>query len=393
VRYWQWPYWDKDSVYVISNSSLGKAGYLRGRVFHDIYRNMLYSFDDATYTTQVKPSSFQSPYHDTTTGGSVEWGTSLAGRHTVRAAIHAKQDDHQERNVGEPVREQQGWITSFGAEDSIVVSSQVSLVVGIGYDRQTTTKAQGMEQGVVVDLPRGTTSGLNPQAGLFWSVRSGMVRATLSQKTRLPSMKDRFSYKFGTAIPNPLLNPERATTLETGYQGAVGSRTSLQASVFYSRITDLIQRFALGPNLSQQQNVGSASSAGLEVDIRHRVRQQFEVAGNYTFLNRENLSSPAVPPTETPRHKGLLSATVGPYHRLRGMVSVDVESGRQTLNEGGHYFDVPSFAVLHAKLSCTVYRGLDVDVSGSNLTDRNYWTADGYPEAGRMVRLSMNYRF
>ena len=75
------------------------------------------------------------------------------------------------------------------------------------------------------------------------------------------------------------------------------------------------------------------------------------------------------------------------------MVSVDVESGRETLNEGAHYFDVPSFAVLHAKLSCAVYRGLDVDVSGSNFTDRNYWTADGYPDAGRMVRLSMNYRF
>jgi iron complex outermembrane receptor protein len=206
-------------------------------------------------------------------------------------------------------------------------------------------------------------------------------------------MKDRFSYKFGTAVPNPTLNPERATTVEAGYQGTVGSRTSLQASVFYSRITDLIQRFALGPNLSQQQNIGRVSSAGIEVDIRHRVRQRIEVAGNYTFLNRDNLSAPAVRLTETPRHKGLVSVTAGPYRRLRGMMSVEGESGRLTLNEGSHYFDVPAFAVLHAKLGCQVYRGLDVDVSGANLADRNYWIADGYPEAGRSVRLSIHYRY
>ena len=50
-----------------------------------------------------------------------------------------------------------------------------------------------------------------------------MVRATVSQKTRLPSMKDRYSYKFGTAMPNPELKPERSTTVETGYQGALGT--------------------------------------------------------------------------------------------------------------------------------------------------------------------------
>jgi iron complex outermembrane receptor protein len=317
----------------------------------------------------------------------------VAGRHTLRAAAHVKQDDHKEHNLGEPMREDQGWITSVGAEDSVALASKLSLVAGIGYDRQTTTKAQGYEQGVVVNVPRGTTSGLNPQVGLFWSVPSGMLRLTVSRKTRLPSMKDRFSYKFGSAVPNPLLKPERATTYETGYQGAVGSRTTFQASVFYSDITDLIQKYPLGPNLSQQRNIGHASSAGFEADARSRLATGVELSGNYTFLNRSNLSDATVPLTETPRHKGMVTITAGPYYRVRGMVSVDYEAGRQTLNEGSHYYEVPSFAILSAKVSWTVYRGLDLDLAASNLTDRNYWVAEGYPEAGRMVRLSLNYRF
>ena len=393
IRYWKWPYWDRDGVYFVSNTGLGKAGYLRARAFYDEYRNLLNSYDDATYTTQVKPSSFSSPYQDSTGGGSAEWGLPIGRRHSLRTVFHVKQDNHQEHNIGEPIREQQGWITSVGAEDSIVLSSRLSLVAGIGYDRQTTTKAQGLEQGVVVDLPTGTTSGVNPQAGVFWGVPSGMLRLTVSGKTRLPSMKDRFSYRFGTALPNPLLEPEHSTTYEAGYQGALGGHTTLHASVFYSDITNLIQRVVLGPNLSQQQNVGHASSAGVELDARTTPWRGIEISGNYTWLDRNNLSSPSTPLTETPRHKGLVSFTSGPFARLRGMVSVDFEAGRKTLNEGGHYFDVPSFAVLNAKLSWNVAGKFNLDVSGLNLTDRNYWIVDGYPESGRVVRFSASWRF
>jgi iron complex outermembrane receptor protein len=393
IRYWQWPYWDRDSVYFVSNTGLGKAGYLRARAFYDEYRNLLNSYDDATYTTQVKASSFSSPYADHTGGGSAEWGLPIGGRHSLRTVVHVKQDNHQEHNIGEPVREQQGWITSVGAEDSIVLSPRLSIVAGIGYDRQTTTKAQGIEKGVVVDLPKGTTSGVNPQVGVFWGLPSGMARLTVSGKTRLPSMKDRFSYKFGTAVPNPLLEPERSTTYEAGYQGALGSRATLQASVFYSAVTNLIQRVVLGPNLSQQQNVGETSAAGIEADLRTTPWRALEIAGSYTLLDRDNISSPSTPLTETPRHKGLVSVTAGPFARLRGMVSVEFEAGRETLNEGGHYYDVPAFAVVNAKVSWNVAGQLDIDVSGLNLSDRNYWVIDGYPEAGRVIRFAASWRF
>jgi iron complex outermembrane receptor protein len=118
-----------------------------------------------------------------------------------------------------------------------------------------------------------------------------------------------------------------------------------------------------------------------------------EIAGSYTLLDRDNISSPSTPLTETPRHKGLVSVTAGPFARLRGMVSVEFEAGRETLNEGGHYYDVPAFAVVNAKVSWNVAGQLDIDVSGLNLSDRNYWVIDGYPEAGRVIRFAASWRF
>ena len=54
---------------------------------------------------------------------------------------------------------------------------------------------------------------------------------------------------------------------------------------------------------------------------------------------------------------------------------------------------MPSFVVLHAKVSVNLYRQVDLDLGASNLGDRNYSIVDGYPESGRLVRLSLNYRF
>ena len=60
VRYWQWPYWDKQSLYYISRISIGKKSVLKARGYLDQFKNKVSSFDDDTYFTQKKRSSFNS---------------------------------------------------------------------------------------------------------------------------------------------------------------------------------------------------------------------------------------------------------------------------------------------------------------------------------------------
>lgn len=194
VRYWQWPYWDKDSVYFVSNTRLGGSNYLRGRAFYDTYDNAAYSFDDATYTTQAKSSSFRSLYHDYTVGASVEWGATLR-RHSVRAAGHFKRDLHQDHNEAEPTKEFVGRTLSVGVEDTVALGGKLSLVGGISGDWQATTRAQDFQKAQVIDLLAtcrtsgtscGDAAGVNPQAGLFYSVPTGLVRFTVGARLACP---------------------------------------------------------------------------------------------------------------------------------------------------------------------------------------------------------------
>ena len=403
VRFWQWPNWDKDSVYFVSNTHLGSNSYLRARAFRDVYDNTLYAYDDATYTTQKKSSSFQSPYHDTTTGGSLEWGLTIGSKQTVRAAGHYKNDKHQDHNVGEPVKHFDGRIYSGGLEYTLTPISRLSLVAGVSGDKQTTTLAQDYQKGQVLDLIAsckasgsgscGDTSGVNPQVGAFLSVPTGQLRLTLARKTRLPSLKDRYSYKMGQAQPNPDLKAEHNNTIEAGYQGTLGAKTSFMASVFYSRIEDMIQKFYLSSSLYQLRNIGKASSAGLELDARTQLVPHVDLGANYTYLHRKNISDPSVELVDAPKHKGRVSltGTITPSLRLVG--GVDYEKGRRTLNEGGKYLSVPSFAVVSLKGIYTIARHVDIEAAMMNAFDKNYWVADGYPEAGRTGLATVRWRF
>ena len=58
VRYWNWPYWIKESIYLVARNEVTSKGTLRWRVFNDTFRNSLSSFDDATYTTHTRPYAF-----------------------------------------------------------------------------------------------------------------------------------------------------------------------------------------------------------------------------------------------------------------------------------------------------------------------------------------------
>ena len=43
VRYWQWPYWDKQSLYYISRTAIGKKSDLKARAYYDQFKNKLSS--------------------------------------------------------------------------------------------------------------------------------------------------------------------------------------------------------------------------------------------------------------------------------------------------------------------------------------------------------------
>jgi len=388
-RYWRWPYWDKQSVYGLSRTALG-AHVLKLRVFHDTFRNALFTFDDASYSTQKKPSSFQSFYDDYSNGASAQLDLALSPANTLGLAAHAKQDVHREHNAGEPVRHFADRTESFALEDSHRFSDATTLVAGLGHDLRHTLQAQdyNSKTASITDFARSKGSADNAQLALQFTPLAGWQgRASLARKSRFPTIKDRYSYRLGTALPNADLKPERATHAELGLSGRPWAGLQVDVALFHSDISDLIQSVSVGALCGssaclQARNIGKARHQGFELGADWRAGA-WRVDGHYQYLDRDNLSQPQVLLTDTPRHQLMAHAAWALQPALTLHAQLKLESARNSTSDGLQVAGRFAVADLKAAWQATPQTALEAGVH--NLSDRLYAYTEGFPEPGRQL--------
>lgn len=396
VRFWQWPHWDKTSAYWISQTAIDDTSYIKTRIYYDEFENSLYSYDDATYTTISRPFAFRSWYDDYSYGASAEYGRKLAASNDLKLALHYKYDVHREHNEGEPTRRIEDQIYSLALEDSQHFGDRWTVVAGISYDVSDTKEAQNFVGGVVVPFQTGDADALNPQIGVFYKTTdTGIVRATVSHKTRFPTIKDRFSYRMGTADPNPDLKPETVTHYEIGYSEQFAEKVRVNGAVFYSDIRDLIQLVTAGApsGLNQQQNIGKVENRGFELAVSYFPTSALELGANYTYLDRDNKTPDQdILLTDVPMHKALAYAQWRFVERLRLIGLVEYNSDR--FSDTAHLDRVADeFTVVNAKVVWSIAGGFEAEAGVNNLTDENYEYVEGFPEEGRNYFMNVRYRF
>lgn len=392
-RYWQWPYWDKQSLYLLSRTAFDDK-VLRLRAFYDEFSNSLFTYDDATYTTQARPSSFRSWYDDYSRGTSAQFDWPLATGNVLGLAAHWKQDIHREHNAGEPVRVFKETTASIGAEDEHRFDDRWSLVLGASRDRRATQQAQDYNSTTraVTEFAHGKGDTTNAQALLRWRVsQDWTLNASAARKSRFPTIKDRYSYRLGTALPNPDLNPERATHFELGAAGRLARQWTVELAVFRSNIADLIQSVTTGTmcgaNLcTQMQNVGSARHTGFEIGSAATLAA-WTLDGHYQYLHRENLSAPSVRLTDTPRQQ--LRAHVGWQASPSVTLHATAKASTQRYSNTTGTQVAGGFVVFDAKAAWQASPAVAVEAGLHNLSDRLYAYTEGFYEPGRQAFVQM----
>ncbi len=399
IRYWQWPYWDKESVYFTSKTPLGQDSYFKMRFFYDQYQNSLYSYDNDTYSTMKKGSSWKSDYSDNTTGGSIEAGTTLLPRNNIKAAFHYKEDRHKEHNEPNPYQNFKDEIWSVGLEDTLQIVDKLYTIFGANYDSIKTVNAEDYNSTTkkFSDFQRDSQSSFNPQIGFFYDLTdSSKIHASVAKKTRLPTMKDKYSYKQGTALPNPNLKPEEAINYELGYQNTFFKRIALKTAIFYSDISDMVIQVRV-PNpsnpattLNQNQNIGDVRRYGAELDVSGSIITNLNGGFNYTYICSDNRTD-STRVTDIPRHKFAAYAKYMPLTSLSLIADIEYNSQRYSSSDGIEV--ARAFAVTNFKAAYEFLKGLKIEGGVSNIFDRDYSLAEGYPEAGRSFFTNLVYKF
>ncbi len=345
-RFWQWPYWDKESFYFVGNKGLGEFSYLRARLYYDKFDNLIKAYDNNCYCTQRLPPAFTSPYDDDTYGTTLEFGTRAGDRQSIKSSFYFKDDTHREGNLGEPPRSFRDRSFSFGFEDTVRLSRKASAILGFSADSLQVLNAENFVSGAVLPFLKTDVWAYNPQAGLFYAIgETTRLHFTFARKTRLPTIKDRYSYRMGQGIPNPDLREERANNWEVGASRLLGRRTFLEANLFRSDVSNSTQRFFVQPNVFQLRNLGGARFLGAEFAMRTSLTRALHLQGRYFQ------------------------------------------------NDGGRYGRASDFTSAGFGAMVQLYRRVELQAGMDNAFDRNYILVDGYPEAGRTLYVNLRYRF
>ncbi len=400
VRYWRWPFWDKESLYFVSSTALGASETVKLRIYHDRFDNEVTSYTNGSYSTlrtsgQGSVATGRSIYHDRTTGGAVELESRRFGGHVLRAVLQQKADRHEEVDANALLNTRyEDTLRSFGVEDLITLARGWQLAVGAARHSLRPDEVFSTSSAYALPPKAGAT---NLQAGLYHDLTaSDRTYLTLSRKTRLPTLKDRYSQRLGNYVENPELGPERSLNVELGYQGKPLAGLNVEAALFVSRVDDKIQSMFVGAGSAcgpatpcQMRNVGRARVSGLELGVRSSPLSWLDVGGNLTLLDQKNVSDPDIRLVGVPDRKlfAYVAARAGAGVTLQA--TLDHNSKRWVNNTAA----LGEFTLLGLKASWQALPALTLEAGVDNVGDKNYELDAGFPAAGRSWFAQARYSF
>src|SRR5262249_17934030 len=130
----------------------------------------------------------------------------------------------------------------------------------------------------------------------------------VGQKTRFPTIKERFSGGLGSVVPNPALKPETALHAEIGAEQR-GSNWNARVSLFQSRLHDAVQSVSIAPTAcatppcTELENVGKQRNRGFEISGDYSPLDTLHFQGEVDIVQIDFRNNPSLKPQGTPGSK------------------------------------------------------------------------------------------
>jgi vitamin B12 transporter len=201
------------------------------------------------------------------------------------------------------------------------------------------------------------------------------VHASGASSYTPPSQQDLYYPGYG----NPNLKPESSLGWEVGVEQPLpGARLTPSATYFHNSITDYIQDDA---NFVPQ-NIGRATTEGVEIDVKAKPVDQLTLDLNYTYLTADN-DTAQVRLLRRPRNTLNFTGVWTPLPPLTFSLGGSWIVGRQDYDPVTFaQVDAPDYFVLRASATYRATKNLTLWVRGENLTDDHYQPVLGYPALG-----------
>lgn len=391
-RFWRWSDWHVNSFAVAHGYRDAKLT-VDETLYYSLVGNTLDSYDNAGYSTQLLPASGTSTYNDRTFGGNARLAYRFACSEgkcvNARGWFGGKKDWHSSQaSVGADWVDVDSTTLTGAAQLDGPLGKQLLWLAGAQVDAEIPGRS------AAAGKPN-TAIGVGPMGALTWQPHRVVdVTASVAQRTRFPTLKERFSSAFGNLEPNPSLAPERATNMSLDASVRPIRQLRVDAGVFDSEVRDLVIQVPLNSQTMQWQNAGRARFYGVELALRSRPLRWLEVWGGWAAMKTRRLDQ--APPTDVipyrPDQKATVALTVLPIPTLAFTV-VGRYVGSQSFQnkDTSQWGTLGGYKMVDARVDVMATDGLRLWLRGTNLTDANVQGQFSFPEPGRQMFVGASF--
>jgi iron complex outermembrane receptor protein len=331
--------------------------------------------------------------------GRVRVGRQLGGGATVAAQVETRYSHHRESlTVGGPQFSYSQWLVSLVAEADAIALHKWRLTFGGGWEFAATPETG--------DYPdRSATDAVVAHFDLARTLADEVyVHATVSRRSRFPSMREMFSGALGRFVPNPDLQPERQDLFEVGV-GSQGRTWDWGLAAFAAYLTDGIERVALQADdgeLFTRVNQTRIRTLGFEAVAAWRPWRSLSLAGHYTHLAADVWQDGGYtrPAEDRPQDLGTLTCSFDHRSGLNVALAWSVIGSRYSADPtaDGGLRQLPAQAAWNLRFAYTAYpaahwlAGLELFLRVDNVFDRVVEPQLGLPEPGRTFTVGVKLR-
>lgn len=219
------------------------------------------------------------------------------------------------------------------------------------------------------------------------------LKASYGTGFKAPSLTQLFvSFPAFNFFANPNLQPEESDGFDLGFEQSLAEeRVRFGATYFHNDITNLI---AANATFTSLENVGEATTEGIETFVSVAVTGRFKVRGDYTYTDAID-DTTGLELLRRPKHKASLNLTWLPTDRLSFSATM-LYVGSQV--DGNRSFSIqrldtdPYFVV---NLAADYDLGRDVTLFAriDNLFDQRYENPTGFQRPGFGIFAGMRVSF
>jgi len=403
-RYWRWPDWDKTSYYVITKTALGDMVTLKTRFYRDEFYNSMENYgnlpDAANTTTPVDTSA----YDDYSLGGNVQLDLKLSDNQLLKFSATQKRDFHKSIDSTQPGLDTktEGTTTSLGIEYALQANPKLTWVIGASYDKNKVDKAEYVTGGNIDEYDKYDSNAFNPATALYYSLNDATtLYGSIAKKSNMPTLRERYSTRFDTFVPNPNLKAEKSLNYEVGAEHRLNDEHLVKGAIFLNYSNDYIASVSVEPSgtctsrCSQSQNIGKEEHKGYELSLDSYWSDALSSSVAYTYIDAKVKNNPENPHvSDIPKHSLITRAKYSPWAALDIIPQIRYESERYVRSEAIYSdYKTKEFFLMDIKIAYRAMKDLELSAGIKNLFDKDYFYSYGYPQEGRNYYANVRYTF